>query len=119
MITAAVSSKGTRHTLTMRGHAGGIDRAEIPCAACGTRPDDWGNLVCAAASALGQSLLAYLQMDCQGAEKLQSHARDGDLRVTCTGGADVAAAFRLTETGLRQLAATYPEDIHIKNEKEQ
>ncbi|MCC8122769.1 MAG: ribosomal-processing cysteine protease Prp [Oscillospiraceae bacterium] len=120
MITAEFWTDGARRTLTMRGHAGAPEaKADLPCAACGARPSDWGNLVCAAASALGQSLLTYLQRDCAGAERLESRAGDGDLRVTCTGGADVAAAFALTAAGLRLLAATYPQSIQIKTREEQ
>lgn len=94
-MTRATYEKGDgEYRLTLEGHAGyGPHGADI---------------VCAAASILGQALLAWL------GDRVQDVCmEDGRFSVAAQGGADVEAAFEVAAAGLALLGEGYPQNVEF------
>lgn len=113
MIEAAFLADGNHHTLDISGHAELGRDFPVPCARCEHCPEMWGNLICAAASVLGQSLLCHLKQMGGEVEILREVHGSGRLAVDCVGGAAVTELFALVRTGLHQLAAAYPQYVRV------
>jgi len=113
MIEAELVVDGCSHTLEISGHADLGRDTPVPCAQCERCPETWGNLICAAASVLGQSLLCHLKQMEGEVQILREVHGPGRLAVDCVGGAAVTELFALVRTGLRQLAATYPQHVRV------
>lgn len=85
----------TKNRLTLRGHAGYAPRGQ--------------DIVCAAVSALIYALVAALEE--KGAVQ-EVQIRPGQVSVASTEGCE--AEFRMIRCGLAQLAARYPQCVHIE-----
>lgn len=72
-----------------------------------------GDIVCAAASALGFALLGFLESRDDGEMDIDWLAESGRLDVTAPRTAETETAFELVVTGLAQLERKYPNNISI------
>ncbi len=85
----------TKNRMTLRGHAGYAPRGQ--------------DIVCAAVSALVYALVAALEE--KGAVR-EVHMQPGQVSVAGAEGCE--AEFRMIHCGLAQLAARYPQYVHLE-----
>ena len=102
MLEATMKKSGSRHALTLRGHAAYNPGCDI---------------VCAAASALVCALAQYL---CSAEDHVETVDRlrleSGQADIVCVGDAFVSCAFEVAAQGLTQLAKTYPAHVSFSRE---
>ena len=96
MTRVRFTHRAGEYTLRVTGHAGFCSGNDI---------------VCAAVSALVCTLAATL--DALGADVTTLHMASGDVTITALAGHGVRTAFFMAQTGLRQLAAAYPEHVRF------
>jgi uncharacterized protein YsxB (DUF464 family) len=99
MIHVCFSDSGKQLSLCMQGHA---------------QHNPGNDIVCAAASALGQTLVFALE----GVEDitLDVRASKGNLYVAATPTAETVTMFSMTHTGLLALGKKYPKNVVVKGE---
>lgn len=73
-----------------------------------------GDIVCAAASALGFALLGFLEQRDNGGEiDCDWLVESGRLDITATRNAETDIAFEMTMIGLCQLERKYPDNVRV------
>lgn len=101
MIKITYSRQGSRHCLTVRGHAGYGEQGK--------------DIVCAGVSALTQALLGWLGDNRHRCRLLCGPvAQPGFLHIGCAGGKETAAVFSMTAAGCGQLAEAYPDHVEYR-----
>lgn len=96
MTRARFDCAAETYTLRVTGHADFCPGNDIVCAAVSA-------LVCTLAATLGTL----------GADVTALRLEPGDATISARADADVAAAFRMTRTGLRLLAQAYPQHVQL------
>ena len=99
MIQARYETDGTRHSLSLRGHA---------------HYDEYGkDIVCASVSAIVYALLGWMENNPSDLEDVSTSVESGSVLIECFGGGYAAVAFSMAAIGLEQVAYTYPDHVAI------
>lgn len=100
MISACANDNGKELALCMEGHAGFAEQGK--------------DIVCAAASMLGQALVSALE----GVSGITLNVRisPGKLYVEATSTPETRAMFKVAAAGLSDLAKKYPQNVNCRGE---
>ena len=99
MVRATYRVNGDVHTLTVIGHANYAPYGK--------------DIVCAGVSALVQALIGWIEYNYYKAECISVDHNDSEVIVSCAGGDDVAAVFKMAYIGLAQLSDCYQDYVEI------
>lgn len=99
MVRAKYTVVENTHTLSVLGHANYGEYGK--------------DIVCAGVSALVQALIGWIEENSWKAECISVEPREGEVRISCDGGEDIAAVFYMASIGLRQIADSYPDHVQI------
>lgn len=97
MIRVNYLRDGGNHKLSVQGHAGWSQHGN--------------DIVCAGVSSISFALLGYLHH--AGSDIAEAQADSGNLRIECSGGESVAAAFDMAMVGYLQIAKKYPQHVDV------
>lgn len=99
MVKAKYTVEGDIHTLTVIGHANYAEYGK--------------DIVCAGVSALVQALVSWIEENSWKVECISIDPREGEVIVSCEGGEEIAAVFKMATLGLEQIANSYPDHVQI------
>ena len=99
MVRAKYTVEGNIHTLTASGHANYAEYGK--------------DIVCAGVSAIVQALIGWIEENSWKSDIICVDPKEGEVRIACEGGEDVAAVFSMASIGLEQIANSYPDHVQI------
>ena len=99
MVRAKYTVVENTHTLSVLGHANYGEYGK--------------DIVCAGVSALVQALIGWIEENSWKAECISVEPREGEVRISCDGGEDIAAVFYMASIGLQQIADSQPDHVQI------
>ncbi len=99
MVRANYTVDESTHTLTVVGHANYAEYGK--------------DIVCAGVSAIVQALIGWCEENYETVNCISIDTQAGEVIISCDGGENVAAVFRMSTIGLEQLAYSYPDHVQI------
>ena len=99
MVRATYTVDEGTHELVVLGHANYAEYGK--------------DIVCAGVSAIVQALIGWCEDNYETVNCIGIDSQAGEVIVSCDGGKDVAAVFRMASIGLEQLAYSYPDHVQI------
>lgn len=99
MVRATYTIDDSRHTLSVKGHAGYAEYGK--------------DIVCAGVSSLVQALIGWLEEHYDRAENISIDTQGGEVVISAEGDADISAVFQMTAIGLEQIADCYSNNVEM------
>ena len=98
MVRAKYTVEDKSHTLIVLGHANYAEYGK--------------DIVCAGVSAIVQALIGWIEENYK-ADCISIDPKEGEVIISCYGGDDLSAVFKMASIGLEQLANSYPDYVQI------